>query len=63
MVINLPPMILSTYGLDCRVCGGIVHGSYCASSEEDLRADEIGRGATRYNGGSERSEEMRKRTI
>lgn len=34
--INLPPIMLCTYGLDCKLCGGIVHGSYCASSQEDL---------------------------
>jgi hypothetical protein len=29
--INLPPFWLCTYALECRLCGGTVHGSFCAN--------------------------------
>lgn len=32
--INLPRLCLCTYGLECKLCGGTVHGSFCATGPD-----------------------------
>lgn len=36
--IILPPICLCTYGIPCKVCGEIIHGSRCSESWEEFQA-------------------------